>query len=102
MPLPVVALGIADQHHGEHVDLLGVELRQRRQRHLLLGTPCLPYVADGRIGRAVLGEDLNEAVELPIATLALGVVDGGDEVAIGSGLDAALDAQPGRHEVTQR
>ena len=88
----VVALRIADDQDGEHIHLLGIELGERRQLHLLLLTTCLTHVADGRIGRAMLGEDLQKAIELPVATLALGIIDRRDEIPIGCSLDTLLDA----------
>ena len=38
-------------------------------------------------------------MQLPVASLALGVIDGGHEVGIRCGLDAALDTLPRGHQV---
>ena len=102
MPFEVVALRIADDHDREHVELLGIELCERGELDDLLLTARLTDVADGRVGAAVLGEDLQQAVDLPVAALALGVVDGGDEVACCGSLDALLDTKPRRHQVGER
>ena len=102
VPFEVVALRIADDHDGEHVELLGIELCERGELDDLLLTARLTDVADGRVGAAVLSEDLQQAVDLPVAALALGVVDGGDEVACCGSLDALLDTKPRRHQVGER
>ena len=56
MPVKVVALRIADDHDGEHVELLGIKLCERGELDDLLLTACLTDVADGRCRAAVLSE----------------------------------------------
>ena len=102
VPVEVVALRIADDHDGEHIKLLGIKLCECGELDDLLLTARLTDVADGRVGATVLGEDLQQAVDLPVAALALGVVDGGDEVARCGSLDALLDTKPRRHQVRER
>ena len=97
-----IALGIADEEHAEHINLLRVELRKGGECGFLLRTSCLADDADGSGRCTPLGkEEFAEAVELPVATVGARVVDGGDEVALGSCTNAAFDERPWSHQVRQ-
>ena len=58
VPFEGVALGIADDDHSEHIQLLRVKLSKCRELDDLLLTSCLTHVAYGGVGAAMLGKDL--------------------------------------------
>ena len=95
-------MGIADEYDGEHVDVLRVELGKGGDLDFLVVATRLTDVAHRGLRRAHLQEEFHEAVELPVAPVRLGIVDGCDEIAAGCRLDAALDEFPGRHQVGER
>ena len=68
-----VRLRIADEHDGEHIDLLGVEIAQSRHAHLLLRTTGLPHKSDRRRSAAPLQEKFLQTVQLPITVVAAGM-----------------------------
>ena len=95
-------LRVADEHDGEHIHILWVQLAERGQPHLLLRTARLAHISYGSVCLAFLQHQLLQPVELPVAAVRLGVVDGSDEIGLGSGHDATLDDLPGSHQVRQR
>ena len=97
-----IGLRVADEYHGEHVHLLGVKLTQCSHLDFLLIASSLTDIAHGRVGRALLQKQFHQAVQLPVAAIGLGIIDGSDEVAHGGSLDAALDHLPRGHQVAER
>ena len=97
-----VGLRVADEYHGEHIHPFGVEVAQRGQRHLLVLAPRLPHIAQGRVRPPTLQKEFLQPVELPVAVVGAGVVDGGHEIGLGSRPYAPLDGRPGRHQVGER
>ena len=94
-----IGLRVAYEHDGEHVDLFGIQSSQCGQCQLLFGPASLSDEAYWCAGTPFLQEQLLQSVELPVASLRLGIVDRRDEIADGSRLDAPLNALPGCHEV---
>ena len=97
-----IGLRIADKNHGEHIHVLGVKLAKCRDFDFLLISTRLTDIAHWRIGRPLLQEQFHQSIELPVATVGFGVIDGSDEVAHGGCLDAALNHLPWGHQVAQR
>ena len=97
--LSLVRLRVADKYYGKHINLFGVELCQRGAYNMFsraTGFSHIPY----RCGRSTpLQKERFEPMELPIPPLALGVVDCGNEVRLGSCYDAFLYLLPRGHEV---
>ena len=101
--VPCVRLRIADDNHRKHVHFFGVECFEGGQMDFLFFSSGLPHVAHGGLRRtSFLQEQLLQAVELPVAAFAFGVVHGGDKVGRGCGDDAALYAFPRCEQVAQR
>ena len=97
--LPLVRLAVADDDDGEHVHVVGVEIGQSGELHLLLLPTRLTHIAYRRIALPMTEEEFLEPVQLPIASVASRVVDGCDEVCHGSCLYALLYLPPLCHEV---
>ena len=102
MSVSHVRLGIANDDDGEHIDVLRVEVGEGSGLHLLLVAPGLTDIAYGRRCRPPLQEQFLQPVELPVAPVRLGIVDGSHEVPFGGSTDAALDDLPRRHQVRER
>ena len=96
-----VRLRVADKHYGEHVNVLRVEVAQGSELYLLLRPAGLTNVAHRRRGRTLLEKQFLQTVQLPVAAVRLGIVDGSDKVARGGSTDATLDDVPRRHQVRQ-
>ena len=97
-----IGLGVADKNDGEHIHLLGVKLAERGHLDFLLVAARLTDIAHWRPGRALLQEQFQQSIELPVTAIGLGIIDGCDEIAHGGSLDAALNDFPRGHQVTQR
>ena len=96
-----IRLRITYQDNSKHIDILRVEGPKGCDLDLLVIAPSLTHIAYGRISRAHLKEKLLQTIELPIASMRLGIIDGCYEITNSSSLDATLDDLPGRHEITQ-
>ena len=95
-------MGVADENDSEHIYIFGVKLGKSCDFDFLLISARLTDKAHRRFGRALLQEQFHQAVQLPVAAIGLGVIDGSDEIARCSSLDAAFDDFPRRHQVAQR
>src|SRR3712207_5886373 len=98
-PGPDLRPRAADDHHGEHVDLLGpqgVEVREADLLPLAVGVPDDP---DRRVGRAVPEQDLPRLPELPVSPLRARVVERDHEVGLRCGPHPLQDDHPGGKEV---
>ena len=94
-----VRLRVANEDDGEHIHILGVKGTEGGHTDSLILATSLTDITHRSVGTALLQEEFLQTVELPVAAMRLGVVDGGDKVTYYCRLDAALYLFPGSHQV---
>ena len=94
-----IRLRITNQNHSKHIHILRIESAKVGDLHHLVIAPSLAHIAHRRFWRTILQEELLKTIELPIAAMTFGVVDGSDKIALGSSLDTTLDYFPRCHEI---
>ena len=94
-----IRLRIADKDDGEHIHIFGVKGTEGGHTDNLILATSLTDITHRGVGTALLQEEFLQTVELPVAAMRLGVVDGGDKVAYCCRLDAALYLFPRSHQV---
>src|SRR5918998_2098875 len=98
-PGPDLRPRTADDHHGEHVNLLGPQGAEVREADLLPLAVGVPDDPDRGIGGAVLEQDLPRLPELPVPPLRARVVERDDEIGFGGRPHPLQDDLPGGKEV---
>ena len=96
-----VRLRVAYQDNSEHIDILRVEGPKSCDLDLLIVASSLTHIAYGSISRTHFKEKLLQTIELPIASMRLGIIDGRYEITHSSSLDTTLDDLPRCHKITQ-
>ena len=64
--------------------------------------PCLTYKAYRSILRTPFQEDFLQAVKLPVAPIALGIIDGCDEIGLCRSHNTLFNLCPRRHQIRER
>ena len=100
--LKTVTLGITDQDDRKHIHLFRIPSRQCRNGYGLFRTTRLTDKADGSLRLTVLEKQLFQAIELPIACLAFGIIDSCHEIGFGSRPNPSFDHLPRGHQIGQR
>ena len=96
-----IRLRVANQDNCKHIYILRVEGSKCRDLDLLVVAPSLTHITYWRFCRALLQEELLQAIKLPITSMRLGIIDSRYEITYSCSLDTALDDLPRGHEVAQ-
>ena len=94
-------LGITNQQHCKHINLLRIQFFQCASMHFLFRPSCLTNIADRRLSTTLLQKYLFQPIQLPIPAMTLRIINGCYEISHCCSPNSSFNQIPRCHQIRQ-